>query len=66
MMSSKGEFVVKLPKDRVAGLVTSGEGKYFDPGRGKLVKEWVAIRDGSVSWVALAKEAYHFVKEAQS
>ncbi|MGH8378549.1 MAG: hypothetical protein ACRER7_06305 [Gammaproteobacteria bacterium] len=39
MMSSKGKFVVKLPKTRVVELVGDGQGEYFDPGHGRLIKE---------------------------
>lgn len=53
----KRVFVIKLSKERVAELVKSGKGVYFDPGMGKVMKEWVAI-DPSASdeWVDLAKE----------
>ena len=62
MVSSKGRFVVKLPKPRVVALTAAGEGEPFDPGRGRLMKEWLAIDGGSADWVALAREAYQFVK----
>ena len=62
MMSSKGQFVVKLPKERVRDLVASGEGQYFDPGRGQLRKAWLAVGGGKANWVQLAREGYHFVK----
>lgn len=62
MMSSKGQYVVKLPKERVGELVTSGGGEYFDPGHGRLMKEWLAVAAGKANWVERAKEAYHFVK----
>jgi len=62
MMSSKGEFVVKLPKARVAALVEAGKGAYFDPGRGRLMKEWLAVESEARNWIALAKEACDFVK----
>jgi hypothetical protein len=62
MISSKGQFVVKLPKERVGALVTSGRGERFDPGHGRLMKEWLALDQGSdESWLALAREAMKFV-----
>ena len=42
-MLSKGELVVKLPRQRVDELVAAGTGKPFDPGHGRLMKEWVTI-----------------------
>jgi hypothetical protein len=42
-MHSKGKFVAKLPKDRVDELVRAGKGEYFDPGHGRLMKEWVSL-----------------------
>ena len=61
-MLVKGELVAKLPKERVDELVSGGKGKHFDPGHGKLMKEWVAVGAGKVPWIGLAKEAYRFVK----
>jgi len=66
MMSSKGQFVVKLPKARADELVASGKVEYFDPGHGRLMKEWIAVPAGKRSWVELAKEAYHFVKSVKA
>lgn len=65
MMSSKGAFVVKLPRERVDAIVASQAGDYFDPGHGRLMKEWVAIASSDSSWVELAKEAHDFVKRAR-
>src|SRR5262245_37639165 len=65
MMSAKGQFVVKLPKRRVAEMVASGRGEHFDPGHGRLMKEWVIVQDDAESWVALAAEAYRFVKTSK-
>jgi TfoX/Sxy family transcriptional regulator of competence genes len=62
-MYVKGKFVAKLPKQRVNELVSSGAGEFFDTGRGRLMKEWVAIQGRSATWVALAREAHAFVKE---
>jgi hypothetical protein len=62
MVSSKGEFVVKLPRERVDALVASGDGTRFDPGHGRLMKEWLAVSPKSkLDWLALAKEALAFV-----
>jgi hypothetical protein len=62
MMSSKGNFVAKLPKDRVDELVRLGKGEYFDPGHGRLMKEWVSLDGAPASWVELAKEAHRYVR----
>jgi hypothetical protein len=61
-MLVKGKFVAKLPKHRVDELVRDGDGEYFDPGHGRLMKEWVAVPAGKAPWVDLAQEAYRFVK----
>jgi hypothetical protein len=61
MISSKGKFVAKLPKDRVDELVRLGKGEYFDPGHGRLMKEWIAFDGGAKSWPDLAFEARRFV-----
>ena len=65
MMSSKGKFVVKLPKERVDDLVAAGQGEYFDTGRGRLMKEWVAMPEENAPWIELAREALLFVKGHQ-
>ena len=63
LLSSRQQFVVKLPKQRVALLVASAVGKPFDPGHGRLMKEWLALDQASdLSWVALAEEALAFVR----
>lgn len=62
LFSSRGEFVVKLPRARVEALTTSGDGHQFDPGHGRLMKEWLALRrDSRKDWKALATEAKAFV-----
>lgn len=58
----KGRLVVKLPQERVDGLVASGKGEHFDPGHGRLMKEWVAVDPAAkATWLELAKEAREFV-----
>lgn len=61
MVSSDGKLVVKLPKARVAELVAAGRGEPFDPGHGRLMKEWLSVTSAKLSWVALAREAHAFV-----
>ncbi len=66
-MSRRGGLVLKLPRDRVAGLVASGDGTTFDAGKGKPMKEWVVVRKGSNShWLSLAEEALAFVGGGRS
>jgi hypothetical protein len=61
-MLSKGELVVKLPRKRVDELVDTGTGTRFDPGHGRVMKEWVSIPPKQASeWTALADEARAFV-----
>ena len=62
MISSKRKFVVKLPQDRVDDLVASGQGERFDPGHGRLMKEWLVVTAGEAQWTEIAREAYRFVK----
>lgn len=60
-VSSKGQFVVKVPKGRVEELVAAGQAEPFDPGHGRKMKEWAAIRSRQLDWTALAREARRFV-----
>jgi hypothetical protein len=60
-MLVRGSLVVKLPKERVDDLVETGKGERFDPGHGRLMKEWISVPAGGVPWVALAKEAHRYV-----
>lgn len=63
MLSSHGEFVVKLPRQRVSALVAGGEAVHYDGGKGRPMKEWLALPPGStLDWTALAEEALTFVQ----
>jgi hypothetical protein len=57
----KGRLVLKLPKARVDGFVSAGQGERFDPGHGRLMKEWLVLVSPKLDWIALAKEAHDFV-----
>jgi hypothetical protein len=65
-MLTRGKLVVKLPKARVEEIVSGGDGERFDPGHGRLMKEWVSVSDGDGGWIALAEEAYQFVRGASA
>jgi TfoX/Sxy family transcriptional regulator of competence genes len=58
---SKGRLVVKLPKERVDELVSSGKGERFDPGHGRVMKEWLTIDlRAKALWLGVAREALEF------
>jgi hypothetical protein len=63
MVSSQGDFVVKLPKSRVEELVNAGVGTPFEPGPGRVMKEWLAMsrEQKTPGWLDLAREARRFV-----
>jgi hypothetical protein len=61
-MFVKGRFVAKLPRDRVDEIVAGGFGTHFDPGHGRLMKEWVSVDAEGPPWLGLAREAHRFVK----
>ncbi len=65
LLSSAGEYVVKLPKERVDDLVASGDGERFDPRHdGRVMKQWLVVKPTSKSeWLSLAKEAMGFVSK---
>ncbi|MDR7149782.1 hypothetical protein J2W49_001737 [Hydrogenophaga palleronii] len=61
-VSSEGAFVVKLPKQRVEALEAQGRGQRFDPGHGRLMKEWLVLNQASTGeFISLAREALQFV-----
>ena len=65
MLTSRREFSVKLPRDRVDSLVAGGQGHRLDTGGGRQMKEWLAVGpDSELDWKALAEEALAFVRHS--
>jgi hypothetical protein len=55
-------LVLKLSGDRVQSLVDAGDGTHFDAGKGRPIREWLALSPtSSQPWLALAEEAMAFV-----
>lgn len=65
MLSARSQFVVKLPRERVAQLIDSGQGTPFETGRDRVMREWVAIAARPSAWVRWAREALRFVRGAE-
>jgi TfoX/Sxy family transcriptional regulator of competence genes len=64
-MVARGRLVVKLPRERVTALLASGDGVAFDAGKGRPMKEWVALEERTGErWLELAREARAFVASA--
>ena len=65
-MLVRGEFVAKLPRDRVDAMVRANRGRPFDPGHGRLMKEWLVISPGRAGWLPIVREAYRYVRQGGS
>jgi hypothetical protein len=64
-MLVRGDLVVKLPPDRVTGLVTADHGARFDANKGTPMREWFAVGpDCPLTWSELATEALAFARAA--
>ena len=62
-MLNKGNFVIKLSKERVEELLSTGQGQPYDPGNERIMKEWVIIpEEYSEKWIEYASEAKQFAK----
>ena len=61
-MLVKDRLVVKLPAGRVDELVDEGAGDRFDPGHGRVQREWLSVASQEADdWLALAIESEAFV-----
>ena len=65
-VSAKGDFVVKLPKARADQLFAGRLATPFDPGHGRLMKQWAVILGPETDWPFLAGEARAFVGGASA
>jgi hypothetical protein len=62
-MLIREHLVVKLPAARVAELIEARQGKAFDAGEGRPMREWVIVKVADQdSWVNLSREARDFVQ----
>lgn len=61
MVAKEGRLVFKLPKARVDELVAQKTGRYFEPGHGRVMKEWLTLDTPSPTPTKLAREARAFV-----
>ena len=63
-MLVKDRLVVKLDRRRVDELVEAGVGQRFDPGHGRLQREWLDVESAADDvWLGLATEAEKFVAQ---
>jgi hypothetical protein len=61
-MVRRGRLVLKLPRQRVAELIGSGDGGTYDAGKGRPMREWVCLEPTRHdNWLDLATEALEFV-----
>jgi hypothetical protein len=61
-MLVKDHLVVKLPAARVQALVDERAGERFDPGHGRIQREWLVVAGvDPEAWHALATESERFV-----
>ena len=65
-MLVKDRLVVKLPTARVGELVREGVGEAFDPGHGRIQREWLSVTGADPDqWRLLATESEAFVARRQ-
>ncbi len=64
MLTSRQEFVLKLPPARVSELIGQSAGHPFESGPGRAMKAWIVLdNDRGGDWLGLAREAHAHVAE---
>ncbi len=61
-MLVQGQVILKLPRKRVEALIQSGDGAPFDGGRGRPMREWVALTGDPAGDEVLLREALEFAR----
>ena len=62
-MLVRGKLVVKLPAERCAQLRDDGDASAFDAGKGRPMREWIAVSEDAIArWPDLAAEALGYVR----
>jgi YjbR len=55
-------ITLKLPRARVDELVDAGRGERFDPGHGRIMREWLSVPAAyDDEWDELVDEAHRYV-----
>ena len=61
-MLVRDQLIVKLPRSRVDELVGAGRAERFDPGHGRVMKEWAAVPvTHAGEWAGLVDDALAYV-----
>lgn len=61
-MLVKGDLVVKLPRESVDELIAGGSGVAFDPGHGRVMKEWVRVEPTQSPGLATPRRRSHGIR----
>lgn len=62
-MGVKGELVVKVSGERARELLEATHASAFDPGHGRIMKQWVSIAThAELDWCELAREALAYAR----
>lgn len=63
-MWCQNTLAVKLPQPVVEAAVAAGRGERLAMGRGRVMKEWLLVREPERRWPAIVKQAHRFVAGA--